>query len=145
MATGRTTTTVSPPPTDEDLAIETLTSDLVTLLEVVFPDPAAAPTLLVRLPRPRILLRNPIDAVGWTQSWRFRHRPCMSDPPGAQVQNNRRGRARYRRRCVSSHCRIDKSHMYIAEFTLQALPLMHSLLDARPEGFGSPEDAIEWQ
>ena len=31
------------------------------------------------------------------------------------------------------------------EFTLDALPLMHSLLNARPEGFDSPEEAIEWQ
>ncbi|KAI0750056.1 protein phosphatase methylesterase [Daedaleopsis nitida] len=32
----------------------------------------------------------------------------------------------------------------VEEFTLEALPLMHSLLNARPEGFDSPEDAIEW-
>lgn len=31
------------------------------------------------------------------------------------------------------------------EFTLEALPIMHSLLDSRPEGFESPEQAIEWQ
>ena len=31
------------------------------------------------------------------------------------------------------------------EFTLEALPMMHSLLDARPEGFNSQEEAIEWQ
>lgn len=33
----------------------------------------------------------------------------------------------------------------VSEFTLEALPTMHSLLDARPEGFGSQEEAIEWQ
>ncbi|KAI0636307.1 protein phosphatase methylesterase [Trametes polyzona] len=32
----------------------------------------------------------------------------------------------------------------VEEFTLEALPLMHSLLNARPEGFDSPEQAIEW-
>ncbi|KAI0706426.1 protein phosphatase methylesterase [Earliella scabrosa] len=32
----------------------------------------------------------------------------------------------------------------VEEYTLEALPLMHSLLNARPEGFDSPEDAIEW-
>ncbi|TFK82185.1 protein phosphatase methylesterase [Polyporus arcularius HHB13444] len=32
----------------------------------------------------------------------------------------------------------------VEEFTLEALPLMHSLLNARPEGFDSPEEAIEW-
>ena len=31
------------------------------------------------------------------------------------------------------------------EFTLEALPMMHSLLDARPDGFNSQEEAIEWQ
>lgn len=33
----------------------------------------------------------------------------------------------------------------VTEFTLDALPIMHSLLNARPEGFDSPEEAIEWQ
>jgi protein phosphatase methylesterase 1 len=28
---------------------------------------------------------------------------------------------------------------------LEALPHMHSLLNARPDGFDSPEEAIEWQ
>ena len=31
------------------------------------------------------------------------------------------------------------------EFTLDALPMMHSLLDARPDGLNSQEEAIEWQ
>ncbi|KAI0688220.1 Alpha/Beta hydrolase protein [Cytidiella melzeri] len=32
----------------------------------------------------------------------------------------------------------------VEEFTLEALPMMHSLLDSRPEGFASQEDAVEW-
>ncbi|CAL1713614.1 unnamed protein product [Somion occarium] len=32
----------------------------------------------------------------------------------------------------------------VEEFTLEALPMMHSLLDARPDGFNSPEEAVEW-
>lgn len=32
----------------------------------------------------------------------------------------------------------------VEEFTLEALPMMHALLDARPDGFSSQEDAIEW-
>ncbi|KAL4251327.1 Protein phosphatase methylesterase 1 [Abortiporus biennis] len=32
----------------------------------------------------------------------------------------------------------------VEEFTLEALPMMHNLLDARPDGFASPEDAVEW-
>ncbi|KAI0951613.1 hypothetical protein AcW1_008616 [Taiwanofungus camphoratus] len=108
---GRTTTTVSPPPTDEDLAIETLTSDLVTLLEVVFPDPAAAPTLLL---------------VGHSLGGSVIVRAC----PILQEHKYR----------ITGVAVLD----IVEEFTLQALPLMHSLLDARPEGFGSPEDAIEW-
>ena len=31
-----------------DLSIDTLTSDLVNLLQVVYPDPANAPSILVR-------------------------------------------------------------------------------------------------
>lgn len=33
---------------DEDLSLEILVQDLSNLLQVVFPDPAAAPSLLVR-------------------------------------------------------------------------------------------------
>lgn len=33
---------------DEDLSLEILIEDLDNLLQVVFPDPAAAPSLLVR-------------------------------------------------------------------------------------------------
>lgn len=32
----------------------------------------------------------------------------------------------------------------VEEFTLEALPSMHALLDARRPGFDSPEDAIQW-
>ncbi|KAI0084128.1 protein phosphatase methylesterase [Irpex rosettiformis] len=32
----------------------------------------------------------------------------------------------------------------VEEFTLEALPMMHSLLDSRPDGFQSQEDAVEW-
>lgn len=31
------------------------------------------------------------------------------------------------------------------EFTLEALSMMHSLLETRPIGFDSPEEAVEWQ
>lgn len=41
---------------------------------------------------------------------------------------------------IAGVCVID----VVEEFTLDALPLMHSLLNARPEGFDSPEEAIEW-
>lgn len=30
-------------------------------------------------------------------------------------------------------------------FTLEALPHMMSLLDSRPDGFGSVEEAVQWQ
>lgn len=30
-------------------------------------------------------------------------------------------------------------------FTLDALPNMMSLLDSRPDGFGSVEEAVQWQ
>ncbi|EJF59180.1 protein phosphatase methylesterase [Dichomitus squalens LYAD-421 SS1] len=55
--------------------------------------------------------------------------------------------------CVRA-CPILQQHKYritgvavidvVEEFTLEALPLMHSLLNARPDGFDSPEEAIEW-
>lgn len=34
---------------------------------------------------------------------------------------------------------------YISGTAMEALPYMHTLLDTRPEGFHSVEDAIEWQ
>lgn len=33
---------------EEDFSLETLTEDFVNMLKVVYPDPSAAPTLLVR-------------------------------------------------------------------------------------------------
>ena len=51
---------------------------------------------------------------------------------------------------VEGSCTLKLSTSYIPtelslEFTLEALPMMHSLLDTRPTGFLSQEQAIEWQ
>lgn len=36
-------------------------------------------------------------------------------------------------------------HRFHEGTAIDALPHMHTLLDSRPEGFHSEEDAIEWQ
>jgi len=42
------------------------------------------------------------------------------------------------------HLLIFKSYGFPGS-AIDALPHMHSLLNARPDGFDSPEEAIEWQ
>lgn len=36
-------------------------------------------------------------------------------------------------------------HTFFAGSAMEALPFMHSLLNARPDGFNNIEEAIEWQ
>ncbi|KAH9902379.1 protein phosphatase methylesterase [Cubamyces lactineus] len=98
-------------PAEENLDIEVLTADLVNLVQAVFPDPQAAPSLLL---------------VGHSLGGSVSVRAC----PVLQQHNYR----------ITGVAVID----VVEEFTLEALPLMHSLLNARPEGFDSPEEAIEW-
>ncbi|CCM04673.1 uncharacterized protein FIBRA_06859 [Fibroporia radiculosa] len=108
---GKTTRTTEPAPSEEDYAIETLTADFVSILKVIFPDPATTPTLLL---------------VGHSLGGSVIVRAC----PLLQE-------FKYR---ITGVAVLD----IVEEFTLEALPMMHNLLDARPEGFGSPEEAIEW-
>ncbi|EPS93134.1 hypothetical protein FOMPIDRAFT_150069 [Fomitopsis schrenkii] len=111
---GKTITTVPKPGPkggEEDFSLETLTEDFVNMLKVVYPDPSAAPTLLL---------------VGHSLGGSVIVRAC----PRLQE-------LKYR---ITGVAVLD----IVEEFTLEALPKMHSLLDARPEGFNSQEDAIEW-
>ncbi|KZT73526.1 protein phosphatase methylesterase, partial [Daedalea quercina L-15889] len=107
------TTTPRPGPEggEEDFSIQTLTSDFVNTLKVVYPDPSTAPTLLL---------------VGHSLGGSVIVRAC----PVLQE-------FKYR---ITGVAVLD----IVEEFTLEALPMMHSLLDARPDGFGSQEEAIEW-
>jgi len=111
---GKTTTTVPRPGLEggeEDFSIDTLTSDFVNTLKVIYPDPSAAPTILL---------------VGHSLGGSVIVRAC----PLLQE-------LKYR---ITGVAVLD----IVEEFTLEALPMMHSLLDARPAGFGSQEEAIEW-
>ncbi|KAK7689876.1 hypothetical protein QCA50_006515 [Cerrena zonata] len=99
------------PAETEDLAIETLTSDLVNLISKVYPDPNSAPSLLL---------------VGHSLGGSVIVRAC----PLLQERKFR----------ITGVAVLD----VVEEFTLEALPMMHSLLDARPQGFNSPEEAVEW-
>ncbi|EIW57923.1 protein phosphatase methylesterase [Trametes versicolor FP-101664 SS1] len=97
--------------TEENLDIDVLTADLVNLVQAVFTDSQAAPSLLF---------------VGHSLGGSVCVRAC----PALQ-------QSRYR---ITGVAVVD----IVEEFTLEALPLMHSLLNARPEGFDSQEQAIEW-
>ncbi|KAH9941336.1 Alpha/Beta hydrolase protein [Amylocystis lapponica] len=108
---GRTTRLDGRGPEAEDLSIETLVSDLVNLIKVVFPDARAAPALLL---------------IGHSLGGPI----CVDACPFLQAANYK----------VTGVAALD----IVEEFTLEALPLMHSLLNARREGFDSQEDAIEW-
>ncbi|KAJ7680043.1 Alpha/Beta hydrolase protein [Mycena rosella] len=96
---------------DADLSIGVLVDDFVGALEAVFPDPGAAPTLLL---------------VGHSMGGAVVVRACPRLLEG-----------KYR---VSGVAVLD----VVEGSAIEALPHMHSLLNARPDGFDSPEDAIEW-
>ncbi|KAJ7107063.1 Alpha/Beta hydrolase protein [Mycena epipterygia] len=96
---------------DEDLGVDVLVEDLFHTLRAVFPDPAAAPTLLL---------------VGHSMGGAVVVRAC----PLLLEQKYR----------VSGVAVLD----VVEGSAMEALPHMHSLLNARPDGFDSPEDAIEW-
>ncbi|KAI0667925.1 protein phosphatase methylesterase [Trametes maxima] len=98
-------------PEEENLDIDVLTSDLIHLVQAVFPDVQTAPSLLL---------------VGHSLGGSVCVRAC----PALQQHNYR----------ITGVAVID----VVEEFTLEALPLMHSLLNARPEGFDSLEEAVEW-
>ncbi|KAI0833806.1 protein phosphatase methylesterase [Trametes gibbosa] len=97
--------------TEEDLGIDVLTTDLVNLVQAVFPNAQTAPSLLLAG-----------HSLGGSV--------CVRACPTLQQDQYR----------ITGVAVID----VVEEFTLEALPLMHSLLNARPEGFDSPEQAIEW-
>ncbi|KAJ7484415.1 Alpha/Beta hydrolase protein [Mycena latifolia] len=96
---------------DEDLSIGVLVDDFFHTLRAVFPDPAAAPTLLL---------------VGHSMGGAVVVRGCP-----LLLEH------KYR---VSGVAVLD----VVEGSAIEALPHMHSLLNARPDGFDSPEDAIEW-
>jgi len=108
---GKTVRITEPESSQEDFSIETLTGDFVNALQVMFPDPTTAPTLL--------LVGHSLGG-----SVIVRASPILQEK-------------QYR---ITGVAVLD----IVEEFTLEALPVMHSLLDARPEGFDSPEEAIEW-
>ncbi|KAJ7909054.1 Alpha/Beta hydrolase protein [Mycena leptocephala] len=106
---GKTQSTTSPE--DSDLSVTTLVDDFVHTLRAVWPQPGAAPTVLL---------------VGHSMggSVVVRSVPLLQD-------------AGYR---VSGVVVLD-----VVEGTaLDALPHMHSLLNARPDGFASVEEGVEW-
>ncbi|OCH94861.1 protein phosphatase methylesterase [Obba rivulosa] len=107
---GKTTHTDDTAAEEEDLSIETLTTDLVNLLQVIFPDEAISPSLLAR------------HSLGGSV--------CVRACPILQERKFR----------ITGVAVLD----VVEEFTMEALPVMHSLLNARPEGFDSVEEAIEW-
>ncbi|KAJ8592850.1 protein phosphatase methylesterase [Rhizopogon salebrosus TDB-379] len=104
---GKTTSSQS----DENLSIDVLVEDFCALLQTIYPDAAAAPTLML---------------VGHSM--------------GGSV-------------CVRA-CPILQHHQYriagvavldVVEGTaIEALPHMQAILNSRPEGFDSIEEAIEW-
>ncbi|KAJ7266703.1 Alpha/Beta hydrolase protein [Mycena rebaudengoi] len=99
------------PTEDEDLSIDVLVEDFVCVLQVVFADPTAAPSLLL---------------VGHSMGGGVVVRACP-----------RLLELKYR---VSGVAVLD----VVEGSAMEALPHMLNLLNARPDGFDSPEAAIEW-
>ncbi|KAF5359517.1 hypothetical protein D9756_002971 [Leucocoprinus leucothites] len=96
---------------DSDLSIEVLVDDLFEFLQVVFPDPALAPTLLL---------------VGHSMGGSVVVQAC----PKLLERNYK----------ITGVAVLD----VVEGSAIEALPHMHSLLNARPEGFDSIEEAVEW-
>ncbi|KIY48601.1 protein phosphatase methylesterase [Fistulina hepatica ATCC 64428] len=96
---------------DNDLSIEALVQDFVELMCTVFPDPKAAPTLLL---------------IGHSM--------------GGSVVVRASSRLLERKYNLVGVAILD----IVEGSALEALPHMNSLLNARPEGFDSVEEAIEW-
>ncbi|KAH7884869.1 Alpha/Beta hydrolase protein [Phlebopus sp. FC_14] len=104
---GKTTSTEP----DDNLSMDILVDDFVSLTQTVFPDPAHAPVLML---------------VGHSMGGSVVVRACP------KIQN-----LHY---TVSGVAVLD-----VVEGTaIEALPHMHALLNSRPEGFDSIEEAIEW-
>ncbi|KAJ7909052.1 hypothetical protein B0H13DRAFT_2494190 [Mycena leptocephala] len=120
---GKTQCTTSPE--DPDLSVTTLVDDFVHTLRAVWPQPGAAPTVLL---------------VGHSMggSVVVRSVPLLQE-------------AGYR---VSGVVVLDVVEVspFLSPWipcgqgtALDALPHMHSLLNARPDGFASVEEGVEWQ
>ncbi|KAI0318603.1 protein phosphatase methylesterase [Amylostereum chailletii] len=96
---------------DEDLSLGVLVQDLFNLLQIVFPDPATAPTFIL---------------VGHSMGGAVVVRVC----PLLQELKYRVGGV---------------TVLDVVEGTaLEALPMMPVILNSRPTGFDSVEEAIEW-
>ncbi|KAF9449758.1 protein phosphatase methylesterase [Macrolepiota fuliginosa MF-IS2] len=104
---GKTTSTAD----DSDLSINVLVEDFYALLQAIFPDPGAAPTLLL---------------VGHSMGGSVVVQACPK-----LLEH------KYKITGVAVLDVVEGS-------AIEALPHMHSLLNARPEGFDSVEEAIEW-
>ncbi|KIM29753.1 hypothetical protein M408DRAFT_304699 [Serendipita vermifera MAFF 305830] len=96
---------------DADLHIDTITDDLVALLSSVFPDPKAAPSL--------VLVGHSMGGAA-----------CVKACPLLQEKKY----------SVGGVAVLD----VVEGSALDALPIMMSLLDSRPDGFGSVEEAVQW-
>ncbi|GLB44809.1 putative demethylates proteins that have been reversibly carboxymethylated [Lyophyllum shimeji] len=106
---GKTTSTTEK--ADEDLSIEVLVADFAEVIQTVFADPAAAPTLLL---------------IGHSMGGSVVVRACP-------ILLERKYR-------ITGVAVLD----VVEGSAIEALPHMHNLLNARPDGFNNLEDAIEW-
>ncbi|THH08116.1 hypothetical protein EW146_g9099 [Bondarzewia mesenterica] len=96
---------------DQDLSIDVLVSDLVNLLQIVFPDPALAPSFVL---------------VGHSM--------------GGAVIVHACPRLLERKYKIGGVAVLD----VVEGSAIEALPHMPVVLNSRPQGFGSVEEAIEW-
>ncbi|KAH8834177.1 Alpha/Beta hydrolase protein [Flagelloscypha sp. PMI_526] len=96
---------------DEDLSIQVLVDDLVEVLGVTFPDPSAAPAIIL---------------IGHSMGGSVVTRAC----PLLQEKKYH----------VGGVAVLEA----VEGFAIEALPHMNNLLNARPDGFDSVEEAIQW-
>ena len=146
--TGKTTSIGSD---DGDLSIQVLVADFCALIQSVFPDSKSAPSLLVRTP---IAICSESHLTIWTHSQLVGHSMGGSIMTRSCPILIERG---YRVAGVSVLDVVEGSQPILPSWipsrllkltigsAVDALPHMHNLLNARPDGFDSMEEAIEWQ
>ncbi|KAJ3732169.1 Alpha/Beta hydrolase protein [Lentinula guzmanii] len=106
---GKTVSTSDQP--DQDLSIDVLVNDFVEVIQTVYPDPQASPSLIL---------------VGHSMGGSIVTRACtmLLDE-------------KYK---IGGVVVLD----VVEGSAIEALPHMNSLLNARPDGFDSVEEAVEW-
>ncbi|EAU85217.2 protein phosphatase methylesterase 1 [Coprinopsis cinerea okayama7 len=118
---------------DQDLSIGVLVDDFVALLKTMFPDPSSAPTFL--------LVGHSMGGSVVVQACPILQSTTSSTSPSSNSNLN----SSSSNKTTSGYRIAGVAVLDVVEGSaIEALPHMHSLLNARPDGFDSVEEGVEW-